>query len=785
MFQNLMGEWYDYLILIIYFIGILGFGAYFAKFTKSTEDFFFGGQRFSWWLIAASLVATGIGSYSFLKYAQTGFMAGLSSTMSYLNDWLIIPLFMFGWLPVIYFMRIKSVPEFFERRFDKRTRRIATVFVLLYLLGYIGLNFYLMGLALQTLLGIHMWVGILIVAAISAVYVTTGGQTAVIFTDLIQGLFLYIAGGILLYLAISHVGGFGNWWQGMDLAHRLPFPGFNSPAEYSYSGMFWGEGIIGSMAFTFMNQGFIMRYLAVKSVNEGRKTLVFNTLILMPLSAIVVGSVGWLAVAMATTGEITTNINPKEVFMFIANIIARPGIFGFVVAALTAALMSTIDTLINAVAAIGVFDVYKPLIKPKADDKHYLKASRFVSVLAVIIGLGLVQVFSQARSILAAHYAFVAMITPPMLITILLGLLWKRFTPKAAFWSMILGGFMILVTVFYPQIIIPLSNSHGVSDGTETSIVFERYDLNDMITGPRSAYNWGEMFDKSKGELSEYTIEYHPITQNTFGTFIKKKFDVEEYSQKAPVYMYDTSFVAKKEGRTRVMHRYCANLEGLEPRAEYKFRVAREMDSIAYVEDSTGAIDTIEVAYTKYFDAIGHYGTDEEKYPIDVLGEADKLEKGKIRELEFETGGDYKYFRAVFGLLACLLVALIITPLTKPRKDIDGYTLSTIFKAKEIFKGGKPNEVYGEDLKRLKLRVADSDEEVVRLSPSNMEKLKARVGDLLYVADSRKILGGLRSVHVKLGEPQGAKDDEIIMTKAVIEEGNFLDNKPVNVEKIM
>ncbi len=198
MFENLMGQPIDYIILVVYFGGILAFGAYFARFSKSTSDFFFGGQRFSWWLIAASLVATGIGSYSFLKYAQTGFMSGMSSTMSYLNDWLIIPLFMFGWLPIIYYMRIKSVPEFFERRFDTKTRNVATFFVLIYLLGYIGLNFYLMGLALEALLGIPMWLGIGVVAFISAIYVTTGGQTAVIFTDLVQGLFLYIAGAILL-----------------------------------------------------------------------------------------------------------------------------------------------------------------------------------------------------------------------------------------------------------------------------------------------------------------------------------------------------------------------------------------------------------------------------------------------------------------------------------------------------------------------------------------------------------------------------------------------------------
>ena len=505
--MNLMGSPIDYIILVLYFGGILGFGAYFARFTKSTKDFFYGGQRFSWWLIAASLVATGIGSYSFLKYAQTGFTAGMSSTMTYLNDWFMIPLFMFGWLPIIYFSRIKSVPQYFERRFDKRTRLVATVFTLVYLIGYIGLNFYLMGLALRSMLGIHMWIAIPVVAVISAVYVTTGGQTAVIFTDLIQGLFLYIAGAILLVLALTHLGGLQEWWQSIDVAHRLPFPGFNRPAEFEFTGLFWGEGIVGTLAFTFINQGFIMRYLAVKSVNEGRKTLTFNTLILMPISAVVVGCIGWAAAAMITKGEINTGVNAKDIFMIVANVVAKPGIFGFVIAALTAALMSTIDTLINAVAAIGIFDVYKPYLKPEADDRHYLKASRVVSVIATVVGLALVPAFAAGRSILQAHYAFVAMITPPMLVAIFLGVVWKKFTPKAAFWGMILGGIAILLSVVFPQMIIPLARTHGVTDGSEANVVFERIEDREIM-GPRAAYNWQEIFGAEEGSPSQYVVEY-------------------------------------------------------------------------------------------------------------------------------------------------------------------------------------------------------------------------------------------------------------------------------------
>ncbi|HHS51023.1 MAG TPA: sodium:solute symporter family protein [candidate division Zixibacteria bacterium] len=747
--MNLMGTTIDYVILILYFVFILAFGAYFARFTKSTKDFFFGGQRFSWWLIAASLVATGIGSYSFLKYAQTGFTAGMSSTMTYLNDWFMIPLFMFGWLPIIYFSRIKSIPEYFDRRFDRRTRLVATIFTLLYLLGYIGLNFYLMGLAMRSLLGIPMWFAIPVVAVISAIYVTTGGQTAVIFTDLIQGLFLYIAGAILLIYGLSHVGGLSEWWANLDVAHRLPFPGFNRPAEFEFTGIFWGEGIVGTLAFTFINQGFIMRYLAVKSVNEGRKTLTFNTLLLMPISAVVVGCIGWIAASMVTTGHINTGVNAKDIFMIVANIVTRPGIFGFVIAALTAALMSTIDTLINAVAAIGIFDVYKNYIKKEAPDKHYLRASRVVSIIATLIGLALVPAFAQSRSILQAHYAFIAMISPPMLVAIFLGVVWKRFTPKGAFWGMIIGGLLILMSIIVPDIIVPIARTHGLTDGSEANIVFEAV-ADGPIMGPRGAYNWQEIFTEEDGSPTDFVIEYE----------LRSQFD-GTYTNIAPVWTrFDTI-------NGTPVQRFCANLTELKPRDNYSFRV---------VNRATG----------EAFDAVWDKGLDDDKLPIIELVDSREMPEsapGNVSRFGFRTAGEYSYFRSLFGLVVTLIAGVAISLFTKPKKDIDGLSVGTIWAAKRKFKGGEPNEVAGEKVV-LDVKIVSGEEKVVYLPREAMERLKANPGDLLYIADHRKRLGGLRSNHIHAGEAHD-DGDFVIMSAKSFAEGNFRDNTPVRVEKII
>ena len=153
------------------------------------------------------MIASIVGSYSFIKYSAAGFKFGLSSSMSYLNDWFIMPLWMFGWLPIMYYARIVSVPEYFERRFDRKTRIMALIFITLYLVGYIGINFYTLGVALNTLLGMDTFFAASLVAVGTAIYVSSGGQTAVIMTDLLQGVVLLIAGLAIFILGFNYLGG--------------------------------------------------------------------------------------------------------------------------------------------------------------------------------------------------------------------------------------------------------------------------------------------------------------------------------------------------------------------------------------------------------------------------------------------------------------------------------------------------------------------------------------------------------------------------------------------------
>jgi SSS family solute:Na+ symporter len=334
--------------------------------------------------------------------------------------------------------------------------------MLLYLIGYVGVNLFTMGTALNILLGWKVYTAAALVACVSAAYVTLGGQTSVIMTDLFQGLMLLVVGVLLLLLGVSYLGGLDDFWQHLPRSHRWAFPNFNQDPAFSGVGIFWQDCVANSAMFLFLNQGILMRFLAAKSVAEGRKAALFVALVFMPIAACVVASGGWVARSLVHAG-VLPELEPKEAFFVASEFLSRPGVFGLIVAALTAALMSTVDTLITAVSAIVVNDVYKPYLRPDAGERELLRVARVSAVGVTLLGVGLVPVFMGFKSIYSAHGAFTAAITPPLVVTLLCSVFWRRFTRTAALCTLIGGMTAIAFSFFVPEVIAPFA--HGVPIG--------------------------------------------------------------------------------------------------------------------------------------------------------------------------------------------------------------------------------------------------------------------------------------------------------------------------------
>jgi SSS family solute:Na+ symporter len=334
--------------------------------------------------------------------------------------------------------------------------------MILYLVGYIGIGLLALGSLLQPILGWDIETIIITIALISGIYVSLGGQTAIIFTDFLQGVVLLFAGLLIFGLGIAYLGGFDIFWNALSTTNKLPLADFNSPPDFNFVGVFWQDGVVGSVGFAFMNQAVIMRFLSSRSVAHARRATMMNVLVFLPIATIAVSNAGWVARAITNTSPevIAETTNPNSIFTVVAGIVASSeAVFAFLVAAVVAALMSSLDSQINASAAVVVNDIYTPRAK-NPSEKTRLRVSMLTSAGVTIIGIGAAFLFAQYGTIYEAHGAFHSVVTPPMVTMIFLGIFWQRFSAQAAVLSFVLGSVFIVLGIIYPfELITPFA--HG------------------------------------------------------------------------------------------------------------------------------------------------------------------------------------------------------------------------------------------------------------------------------------------------------------------------------------
>lgn len=187
------------------------------------------------------------------------------------------------------------------------------------------------------------------------------------------------------------------------------------------------------------------------------------------------GSVGWVGRALVHSGVLPSNLDDGRVVFITTEFLSQSGVFGLVMAALTAALMSSVDSLITGVSAVAVNDVYKPYLRPKADDRELLRAARWTSIAVALVGVCIVPVYMQFKSIYEAHAAMTAAVTPPLVMTLMLSVFWKRFTKGAALATLIGGVVAILVSVQWPQVIDPFAQGVPATEKSLQAVAAEGF----------------------------------------------------------------------------------------------------------------------------------------------------------------------------------------------------------------------------------------------------------------------------------------------------------------------
>ncbi|MBN8235178.1 sodium:solute symporter [Halobacillus kuroshimensis] len=371
----------DYIIFVVYVLGTAFIGAAFGKNQKSTKDYFLGGRSIPWWAIGLSVMATQASAITFIGAPGWGYDGGLTRIITFINVPLAMAFLIATIVPFFYKTEVYTAYEYLERRFDVKTRTLTAGLFLIARGLATGVVLYAPALVLSVITGVDVNIMIILMAVIAVSYTVLGGISAVIWTDVIQMVVLWIGAGLSVFIIFQDVP--GGWGEVMSTASQtgmLESIDFSTDLSVEYS--IWA-GVIGGFflhaAYFGTDQSQIQRVLTSKSIRESKLSLVLSGVLLIPqmLLFLLIGVLLYIFYQYA--GDPNIN-NLNELFpRFVVNELPV-GISGLIIAGVFAAAMSSLDSALNSLSAVSVRDFYSKFMKKNQSEEHYLKASRYATV---------------------------------------------------------------------------------------------------------------------------------------------------------------------------------------------------------------------------------------------------------------------------------------------------------------------------------------------------------------------------------------------------------------------
>ncbi|WP_194091484.1 sodium/sugar symporter [Vibrio hibernica] len=463
----------DIIVFAIYVAIIIGVGLWVSRdkkgTTKSTEDYFLAGKSLPWWAVGASLIAANISAEQFIGMSGSGFSIGLAIA-SY--EWMAaITLIIVGkyFLPIFIDKGIYTIPEFVEKRFNKNLKTILAVFwIALYVFVNLTSVLYLGGLALQTILGIPLMYSIVGLALFAIIYSIYGGLSAVVWTDVIQVFFLVLGGLLTTYMAVGFIGGDDGWFSGLGKMVEAAPEHFNMILDQSNPQYVNLPGIavligglwVANLYYWGFNQYIIQRTLAAKSVPEAQKGIIFAAFLklIVPFLVVIPGIAAYVITSspelMAQLGDVA-NVNipslayADKAYPWLTQFLPV-GFKGIVFAALAAAIVSSLASMLNSTATIFTMDIYKEFIAPKAGDHKLVNVGRASAIVALIIACLIAPMLSNLGQAFQYIQEYTGLVSPGILAVFLLGLFWKKTTSKGAVTGVVLSIPFALFLKFMP-----------------------------------------------------------------------------------------------------------------------------------------------------------------------------------------------------------------------------------------------------------------------------------------------------------------------------------------------
>ena len=425
-------------MVLLYVVFIVGIGFYVAKRTATTEDYFLAGRSLTWWLIGFSLFASNVSSTTLMGLSSSAFGSGISV---YNYEWmaaLVLIVFLVFFLPFYLKTRVYTMPEFLGRRFDQRSRYyFSALLVLMNIVIDTAAALYAGALVIKIIYPqIPLWQSVLALGVVAGAYTIAGGLKAVVYTDAVQAVLLLIGAFLVAVLSFLAIGGS---WSAVVAAVPaddlsiirplsdpvLPWPGLLTVFLLGF--YFWGT-----------NQFMVQRTLGAKDLDNGRWGALFAGALKLPVIFIMVlpGIFGRLMYSAADYPALAEN--PDLIFPTLMFDLLPVGIRGLIIAALVAAIMSSVDSTLNSASTLVTMDFIKKM-KPNVPNHRLVIAGRIVTFTFMTLAILWAPQILKFPNIWTYLQQMLAYLAPPIVTCFFAGVFWKRANGNGALAALVVG----------------------------------------------------------------------------------------------------------------------------------------------------------------------------------------------------------------------------------------------------------------------------------------------------------------------------------------------------------
>ncbi|MEN8249040.1 MAG: sodium/solute symporter [Bacteroidota bacterium] len=443
----------DYFIVIAYILGILMLGYYFKRFVATSEDYFLGGKSLPFWAIGMSIVVSDIGALDFVGVSGQAYRYGVSvGNFDWIGSVPALLLAAFVFIPYFWRGGMYTIPEYLGRRYNSTVRTLASLTWIIFFALDLGILFWASAVLLNVLMGWPIWISILVTASVVGLYTYFGGITAVVMTDVVQLIIMFIGGFALVFLGLHAVGG----WDALVTKVTAMGPEYekhfeliqstNTNTPFPWTGILFGLTFVMSTAYFIGNQSIVQRTLTAKNEWHAKASMIFAAGLKMLIPVLVLFP-GLMAIVLHPGLE----DGDKALPMMIKSVLP-PGLIGLMFSAFFAGLMSSVDSLLNSTATLFTKDIYEPYINNDADDKHYLKVGKITTLVLLLLGVLTSPVSSYFPGIYVAIQSILSYFQGPLFAILLVGIFWRRTTAMGGLAGMVIGmAFAAYLNIFSEQ----------------------------------------------------------------------------------------------------------------------------------------------------------------------------------------------------------------------------------------------------------------------------------------------------------------------------------------------